>query len=222
METISGTSLHDPGNIGDHEGLKYQTHGVRKRQGCSSRWNATTSARRFISVVGGQLNADFPAGQSAIPSNRNIVRSVYTMYILYISGHGCYRRGWRKERERERERVECRDGGYDRTTREKGETKRVAVTRAMTRFQSASNARSRGPRPSLTQLTFGHAVYFKRITRPSLRNPLPSWPLSRHQLASSQFQAKLSFSSRSIRSIDPENTRHAIGDGLRYRECCFV
>lgn len=126
------------------------------------------------------------------------------------------------KREREREGVECRDGGYDRTTREKGETKRVAVTRAMTRFQSASNARSRGPRPSLTQLTFGHAVYFKRITRPSLRNPLPSWPLSRHQLASSQFQAKLSFSSRSIRSIDPGNTRHAIGDGLCYRERCFV
>lgn len=106
--------------------------------------------------------------------------------------------------------------------RERGETKRVAVTRAMTRFQSASNARSRGPRPSLTQLTFGHAVYFKRITRPPLRNPLPSWPLSRHQLASGQFQAKPSFSSRSIRSIDPGNTRHAIGDGLRYRERCFV
>lgn len=140
METISATSLQDRANIGRRHGLKYQTRGVRERQGCRSRWNATTAARRFISVVGGQLNADFPAGQSAIPSNRNIVRSVYTMYILYISGHGCYRRG---SREGDIARGGCGEG--------QGAEGGVAVTRAMTRFQSASGARSRGPRPSLTR-----------------------------------------------------------------------
>lgn len=66
----------------EREGLKWQT-----RAGPESdkvvRWNATTAAPSFISVVGGQLNADFPPGQSPIPSNRNIVPSVYTMYILY-------------------------------------------------------------------------------------------------------------------------------------------
>ncbi|KAI4484046.1 hypothetical protein M0804_007502 [Polistes exclamans] len=38
-----------------------------------------------IGCVAGQLNVDFPTGQSAIPSNRNTIPSVYTMYILYTS-----------------------------------------------------------------------------------------------------------------------------------------
>lgn len=79
------------------------SRGSRKRQGCSSRWNATTAAPSFISVVGGQLNADFPPGQSPIPSNRNIVPSVYTMYILYTD--------WIEWMKIERERGGGRAGG---------------------------------------------------------------------------------------------------------------
>lgn len=101
------------------------SRGSRKRQGCSSRWNATTAAHSFISVVGGQLNADFPPGQSPIPSNRNIVPSVYTMYILYT--------GYRVDEDRKRER-----GG------------RAGGKRGLW-LDFNLRAFARGPRPSLTR-----------------------------------------------------------------------
>nr|KAF7411016.1 hypothetical protein H0235_013623 [Vespula pensylvanica] len=49
-------------------------------------WNNIASGiALYVETFCGQLNVDFPAGQSAIPSNRNTIPSVYTMYILYTS-----------------------------------------------------------------------------------------------------------------------------------------